>query len=164
VRLECRFERPYNCEFYLFISDGFDVSKIRLLDATAIARASGHPSVTDNLRPQVGDNAPFASDQLARKRPFDSEGNSQAQINQPPKKKARIGPTCKDQTQQMNTSQNAPEKDGKLDLPPRVCFRNVSLPPGKVSKTVKTFESLIVHPTTISPPLTPNKAKDVAIS
>ena len=163
MRLECKtcLEGAYIVNF-LFISDGFDISKIRVLDATAVARASGHPLVADGSHPQVGDNVPFASNQLARKRPFDSE-DSQARISQPPKKKARIEPTSRPQTQQM-TTQNAAEKGGKPHPPPRVCFRNVSLQSGKVSKAIKAFEGLIVYPKTISPPLTPMKEEDVAIS
>jgi hypothetical protein len=111
----------------------------------------------------MDDNLLSASTQLARKRPFDSEGDSQAQINQPPKKKARMIVTSKDRRPDT-VIQNAEKGDGDPDLPPRVCFSKVSLPSGKVSKAVKTFESLIVYPKTISPPLTPRKEKDVAIS
>jgi hypothetical protein len=127
----------------------------------AIARASGHPLVPDRLQPQEDDNDPFTPSQLARKRPFDSEGDSQAHINQPPKKKARFVATSKNHLQPATTQDT--KENGRPDLP-RVCFRKVSLPSGKVSKAIKTFESLIVHPTLTSHPLTPKKAKDIAIS
>lgn len=150
----------------IFVSDGFDCSKISVLDPVVVARASGQPAVADNLRLHMDDKflSTSTSPQLARKRPFDSEGDSQAQINQPPKKKARMITTSKVRRPLETTIQHTEKGGGNPDLPPRVCFSKVSLPSGKVSKAVKTFESLIVYPKTISPPLTPRKEKDVAIS
>jgi len=125
---------------------------------------NGQPPVADNLRLKMDGNFHLDSTQLSRKRPFDSEGDSQAQINQPPKKKARIIATSKDRRQET-TVQNAERVGGKPDLlAPRVCFPKISLPSGKVSKAVKTFERLIAHPKAISPPVTPRKEKDIAIS
>jgi len=163
VSLRCKIWFLRRIQSQIFVSDGFDCSKISILDPIAVARASGQPPVADNLRLQTDDNPLSASTQLERKRPFDSEGDSQAQINQPPKKKARMIAVSKDRGQET-TIQNAEKGGGNPDLPPRVCFSKASLPSGKVSKAIKTFESLIVYPKTISPPLTPRKEKDVAIS
>jgi len=113
----------------------------------------------------MDDNFHLDSTQLGQKRPFDSEGDSQAQINQPPKKKARIVATSKDRRQETTTVQKTEKGGGNPNLPPRVCFSKISLPSGgKVSEAVKTFERLIAYPKTISPPVTPRKEKEVAIS
>ncbi|KAF8957120.1 hypothetical protein BDZ97DRAFT_121145 [Flammula alnicola] len=160
------------------LDDGFDESRIRILD----------PSVPDTARRKICGlpyNKPIPAlsvkpvldslNHATHKRPFESEGDSRLQAIQRPKKRARIQAAASEpgpKGRQLiganaNASVDQSQKPSIHIAEDEPALRKVSFPSktyhrhGKVSKAVKMFETCVVHPKTLSPLPTPKKQNKI---